>query len=323
MRYLLFVALLFACTKESGESNESGFFSSTLDALTEDDTDFIDTADAVRPDEDDVDEVNPLNQCGFDTDDTETPFFEQSMAYSFERVLNGGLAEIGVSVDAKVSISSSQVDNLFTFDLRVTGSRATDFTGPTPQPIADTSIVTEGASEETDKFSGEVYSEAFPLRSNFDPEWDAILCTLPGANFIRTTLGGFETEVKFEPGYPAALSPAADEERYDEEIGNYRMFTEIKATVIKTNNPDLKQGQTYIGSVLVDRIEPSLKTPSGNIITADRAYRMTYRFGTEEETRGLGLLIWNEVYIDHDNKKYAAMKSNMGSQSAINFFLPD
>ena len=77
---------------------------------------------------------------------------------------------------------------------------------------------------------------------------------------------------------------------------------------MQTNNPLFKEGETFQGSVLVDKIAPTLTIPrldgSKSEITADAAYHVTYRFGTEEQTRGLGLLIWNEVYIDFETQKY-------------------
>ncbi|SMF18729.1 hypothetical protein [Pseudobacteriovorax antillogorgiicola] len=313
---------LSQCTKknENQESQES--LDAVLGDYQDDDKDFLDTGDAVRPADEEIDEVNPLNQCGFpDLSDTEALFFDQTLVYQYRRNFFGGLAHVYIDIDAKVRLGSSQVRSFFDFSLDVLGTGATDLV--TGEVIADTSIVTTGASEQAEDFRGKVDSEAFPLRSNFDPEWKDILCTLPGSDYLVSTLGGYRTEVRFEPGYPAAMSPAADPERYDEEIGDFRAFTEIKATVISTNNPNLVEGKTYIGSVLVEKIEPKVTTPQGVAVESDRAYRMSYRFGTEEETRGLGLLIWAETYINHETREYSALKANMGSQSEINFFLPE
>ena len=323
MKYLLILMLvLISCKKKPDESaSENGSADAAIGDLSESDTDFIDTADAVRPDDEDVDEVNPVNQCGFDVDDSETLFFDQTMIYSYSQKFEGGLAEIFIDIDVEVRLGSSQVKSFFDLNLDVTGSRATDLA--TGTPIADTQIVTNGAQDDINTdFNGRVDSDSFPLRSNFDPEWKDILCTLPGAEYLISELGAYTTEVKFEPGYPSAISPSADPERYEEEIGDFRSFTQIKATVIKTNKPNLIEGKTYIGSVLVEKIEPKLYLPDGNTIESDLAYRSTYRFGTEEETRGLGMLIWTEAYISHEDKEYAAFKANMGSQSQINYFLP-
>ncbi len=322
---LLILLALVACTKKT-EKQQADFAAESdarnLGDYQDEDKDFLDTGDSVRPEDEDVDEVNPLNQCGFpDLSDSEALFFDQTLVYQYTRNFYGGLAHIYIDINAKVRLGSSQVKSFFDFSLDILGSGATDLL--TNEAIPDTTIVTNGASEQAEDFRGRVESDAFPLRSNFDPKWKDIICTLPGADYLKTSLGGYTTEVRFEPGYPAAMSPAADPERYDEEIGLYRAFTEIKATVIKTNNPNLVEGKTYIGSVLVEKIEPNLTSPKGVAIEANRAYRMSYRFGTEEETRGLGLLIWTEAYIDHDKREYAALKANMGSQSEINYFLPE
>ncbi|MFW7378799.1 MAG: hypothetical protein ACOH5I_08335 [Oligoflexus sp.] len=324
---LLFIALvgLVQGCKAPSSQNDGGSSAAhsnlIIDGLSGDDTDFIDKADARREASDEVDEVNPLSQCGFDdVNDATTPFFDQTLAYAYTRIFNGGLAQITVDLSASLRLGSSQEETFFQLGLDVLGTGATDLA--TGEPITDTSIVFDGASEQTADFKGNVDSEAFPLRSNFHPQWKKILCTLPGAERIVTTLGGFETEVEIVPGYPAAISPAADPERYEEELGEFRAFTNIEAKVVRTNNPDLEEGRTYIGSVLVEKIVPELILPNGSKIISDIAYRMTYRFGTEEETRGLGFLIWTENYIDHETREFAAMKANMGSQSEINYFLP-
>ena len=319
---LILLLALGACTKKKEEETNSDSLDAVLGNFQEDDKDFLDKGDAVRPEDEEVDEVNPLNQCGFpDVSDAESLFFDQTLVYAYRRDFFGGLAHVYIDINAKVRLGSSQVASFFNFDLDILGSGATDL--GTGEDIPNTDIVTNGASEQAADFRGRVDSDAFPLRSNFDPQWKDIICTLPGADYLKTTLGGYETEVKFEPGYPAALSPAADPERYEEEIGDFRVFTEIKATVIKTNNPSLVEGKTYIGSVIVEKIDPKLKLPNGSEVVSELAYRMTNRFGTEEETRGLGLLIWTENFINHETREFAAMKANMGSQSEINYFLPE
>lgn len=316
--------LLAACTpSEQGSEKNSAYAHAELEieSLSSDDKDFIDNADARREAGEEVDEVNPLSQCGFaDVSDTSTPFFDQTLKYSYRRIFNGGLAQITVDLAATLRLGSSQIESFFDLGLQVLDTGGTDLS--TGQPIADTSIVFEGATEQTKDFNGRVDSEAFPLRSNFHPQWKNILCTLPGAMRLVTTIGGYETEVELNPGYPAAISPAADPKRYEEELGDYRVFTNIEAKVVKTNNPLLEVGRSYIGSVLVEKIVPVMPLPNGTEVRSDLAYRMTYRFGTEEETRALGFLIWTESYINHETRLFDAIKANMGSQSEINFFLP-
>jgi hypothetical protein len=316
--------LIQGCKKKQDGSTEEGnpaAATATIGTPDQDDLDFIVDGEAKRQEDEAVDEVNPLSQCGFaDVNDASTPFFEQNMGYTFRRTFEGGLARIFIDARSTIRLGSSQEESFFEFDLNVIDTSGNDLT--TGEPLADTSIVTSGAQESMKTFRGSVTSSAFPLRSNFDPAWDGILCTLPGADSLTTTLGGFQTEVVFDPGYPASISPAADPERYAEEIGSHRVFPNIKATVQSTTNPDLEEGKTYTGSVIVEKVDPEAHLPDGSTISSDLAYRITYRFGTEAETRGLGMLIWTETYIDHESREFVLMKANMGSQSAINYFQP-
>lgn len=311
-----------SCTQKTNEGQQSSPAQPlVIEPLSEEDVDFLEQGDARRDPSAEQDEVNPLNQCGFaDVNDASSNFFDQQLEYTYQRIFNGGHAQILVDIRARLRMASSQLETVFELDLEVLDTSGTDLVSG--EPILDTSTVTDGAAEQVAEFNGEVLSEAFPLRSNFHPEWRNILCTLPGAERLVTRLGGYETEVELTPGYPAAISPAADPERYEEELGDYRAFSKVEAKVIRTDNPDLEVGRVYLGSVIVEKIPPVMYHPNGQKIEADLAYRMSFRFGTEELTRALGFLIWTESYIDHESRKFVGMLANMGSQSEINYFLP-
>ena len=117
----------------------------------------------------------------------------------------------------RVTISSSQNRNEFLFDLRVPQVAARDKTNSKifgPDELAD---VLAGAQSDINAFNGDIGSDTVPNRSNFEPEWDEILCTLPGTKKLTTTLGGYQTEVEFDT-HSCALSPAAEPKRYEDEI---------------------------------------------------------------------------------------------------------
>ena len=267
--------------------------------------------------EEDLNEV--LSKCGIaDFSDREAVTFEQEMYYDFVRTVEAGFFNIYVDMAATIKLINKLEGLTFIVtvdvgDIEIEGDANYDDI----QPVLDQAL------GEAREFAGEVVGTAIPQNSNFTEEWKNLVCTIPGAKSLVTTRDGYETEVEFTPGIPPAISPIADAERYPKELKEVRFFPDIEAKIIRTNNPLLEEGQIIKGNITVERIEPSKTSPDGTkSVSAESAYRVTNYFGTREQTLAIGFHLWNEYYINHSTKRFAAVFADVGGPN-LQYFVDE
>ena len=147
-------------------------------------------------------------------------------------------------------------------------------------------------------------------------DWEGIFCTVLPVKELSTTRGGLGKVVKFKPALPGSLSPKADPERYAAELGESRTFSNIKAEIIGSSDPDYPEGEKFEGKVTFKKIDPTLVLnvagKEAQTIKADMAYKISYDFGSKEDTVGLGLMPSQTMYISHKDKDIRVIVANTG-----------
>ncbi len=270
---------------------------------------------STNEDEDDSDSNEPtlaeiLPKCGInDFSDENEIRFSQEITYDFVRTVQAGYFDVNVEITAKIILSNIKAGLTFQVEVEPTNVSVTDpaFVGNDLGPAQ------VQAEADVLPFKGDVVSESIAANSNFTKEWKGIVCTIPGAQRLETTREGFTTVVEFTPGYPPAISPIADADRYEAELGEIRYFPGIEAKVIATDNPRLQVGQVVMGSVIIEKIPTTKSSPDGlQTVSSDSAYRVTNYFGTRQQTLDLGFHLWNEYYIDHTKKAFTGVFADVG-----------
>lgn len=142
---------------------------------------------------------------------------------------------------------------------------------------------------------------ALPQLGGEYPEWKGMVCSVPAASELLSQMGGRSTTVKFDPPLPTSVQPIAAQSRIETEIGSTKVFSNIKATVVKTDNPLLAGISVVTGTVTITKVSPTatVKDDKGAIhtITADSAYQMTYDFKSPSVTFALGMTPSVTLYI--------------------------
>lgn len=185
--------------------------------------------------------------------------------------------------------------------------------------LNDVKPIEDRAEKLAAQFRGPASAYLVKGAANFGKGWKGILCSIIGADRIVNDRAGFKTETTFDPPVPPNISPIADRIRYEKELGDYKYFNNVKATVVATNHPRLQKGQVLIGSVLVEKIPNKKTTRWCGDIEGDIAYRVSNNFGTAEETLALGFHIWTEYYIDLKNRKFSSVIANVGDEETMHF----
>ncbi len=233
---------------------------------------------------------------------------DQAMINPYQRVLISGLLDVHIDIYTTIYMKNTQARSDFTIDLNIIGVSA-DFQGA---PAVDVQPVMEQALSEAAMFTGTTTNFA-PGKDNPIPdEWSDLICTVAFAGTSITTIGGFETEIKYSPPLPTGVSPNPIAERFSSEIGRYRHFPDITAEIIRTNNPRLTVGQKIKGSVFIERLNAERSTPRMDL-KGDVAYRVTNSFKDRRTTADLGMLLWSEVYVDHVTQEYQNFASDLGT----------
>lgn len=147
-------------------------------------------------------------------------------------------------------------------------------------------------------------------------DWQGVFCTVLPVTELSTTRGGLGKVVKFKPALPGSLSPKADPERYAAELGESRTFSNIKAEIIGSSDADYPEGEKFEGKVTFKRIDPTLTLNAAGktiqTLKADMAYKISYDFGSKEDTVGLGLMPSQTMYISHKDKDIKVIVANTG-----------
>ena len=256
-----------------------------------------------------------LPQCGVDDlSDRQAQIFSTSMNFNYIREINSGVASAFVELTSYLQLDGTLDETTLDVAIEVGELQATSELGE----VIDLSSVQARANEISEKFIGPVTNYTTPNNSNFDDQWDGILCTINEADSLLNLRQGYRTEVSFYPSFAPNISPIADPIRYEREIGDHRVFTNIEATVTATDNPILEVGKVYRGSILVEKVTPYRQTPYG-VIQGDRAYRLTANFEDPEITIALGIHLWTEYYIDHKQRAFSAIIANVGDRDLMYF----
>ncbi len=143
-----------------------------------------------------------------------------------------------------------------------------------------------------------------------DKAWDGVLCTFVPVTKVLNERGGKKTIATFSPPLPSSVSPKADAKRYETEIGEKRVFSDIVAKIAESDNPDL-QGKTSIsGTITVEKVDAKQSVDDGaggkKEIDSDLAYKITYDFGSPAATFALGFPPEVTYFISHSKKDLVA-----------------
>jgi hypothetical protein len=108
----------------------------------------------------------------------------------------------------------------------------------------------------------------------------------------------------------------ADALTFATELGSARVFRNIEAEVVRSSG--LTTGQKIVGSVTITRINPNLilqqTTGKSATIKAGSAWKITYDFGSPEQTTALGLVREQLLYVNHDKREFHAVVFDSGDQ---------
>lgn len=302
----------------SGKSDEKSFDASAVESFSQEATITSGSADLdleVQKPEQDEDLNQILPQCGIDDlSNRNRRTFETIMKYKYIRTINSGIAVATVPLTSILDLSGTLA--LTTLDVGVevgTVSGTSELAA-----VTDVTSINKRADELSTQFRGPATAFSVPRNSNFEKDYKGILCTITGADRLENKRGGYFTESSFAPPFAPNISPIAIRKRYTTELGVFRFFKNITATVTTTDNPILTVGKVYKGSILVEKI-PHVKETAIGTIRGDTAYRVTNRFGTDAETLALGFHLWTEYYIDHGQKTFSAVIANVGDEEIMHF----
>lgn len=311
-----------ACVRQSeettrdGEPRKSRLEPGSLDSQLGTVVNIDDAADSgSKSEDDDVDPNDVLDECGVDdVSDRSRPTFSTQMSYTYDRIINAGVAQAKVPLTSILNLKGTLDET--TLDVTVNVGALAGTINGAPVPESELGPIAARAEELAKEFRGPV--TGFSLKTLTVPhkEWKRIVCSVPSSNKLRNTRNGHETEVEFYPAYPPNVSPIADRVRYEKELGDYRFFR-VKATVTKTDNPILTKKE-YEGTVVIEKISNVRETPIGEF-RGDTAYRVTNRFGSEDETLALGFHLWTEYYIDHGQRTFSNIIADVGDDFLMLF----
>jgi hypothetical protein len=322
------LALGLAC-KASGKKDDSGKKSTTsneehsFDAeATEAFGQTIEITNAegsikqpVVEDDEEEDLKDVLDQCGVDDlSDPDRETFSTVMKYDYLRLINAGIAVAKVPLTGILDLRGTLAETTLNVGVEVGEVAGEDLVGP----VADVTPIKNRADELSALFRGPATAYSVPQNSNFHKAWKGVLCTITAAERLKNLRSGHTTETTFVPPFPPNISPIAEKQRYEKEIGQFRYFHEITATIQSTDHPLFTAGQELIGNVLVEKIPSRKVTPHG-VVQGDVAYRISNRFGSEEETLALGFHIWTEYYIDVERHTFSAVIANVGDEETMHF----
>lgn len=248
-------------------------------------------------------------ECGLaEPQNSEAVILDQEMINPYTRELTSGLLDIEINIETTIFMKNTQAKSIFTISPEVLGAEAI-YQGEQAQNITP---VLEQARSEVGLFTGTTTYFAAP---KIPEEWQDIVCSVAFAGQAVTTIGGYETEMKFTPPLPTGVSPNPIAERFEAELGDFRFFHGIEAEIIRTNNPRLSVGEKIQGSVFIEKLSPTRKVPDEqlNELKGDVAYRVTNTFRNRQTTSDLGMLLWSEVYINHEAQEYIHFASDLGT----------
>jgi hypothetical protein len=139
--------------------------------------------------------------------------------------------------------------------------------------------------------------------------WEKILCTFVPATKVENERGS-KTTAEFDPPVPINLSPRAAATRYEEEIGEKKVFNDLKAKIISSDNRALKGKTEVTGSVTVEKVAANAEIDNGDSgklqIKSDIAFKVTTNFESPAITEALGLAPEMVYYVSYAKKDLVA-----------------
>ena len=294
-----------------------------------------------------------LNECGIENiSDKKKKTLALRIPYQYTRVINAGVARAIVPLTGVLNLDSDLLQSTLNVEVLVSEPDATGNARLIEEETSqdgcsfttigsETQAIKNRAVSLTKGFIGPVINELergdFKVGANFHPKWRGIQCTILGAIRLTNKRGGYTTVVEFDTPYVPNISPIATKARYEKELGDFKVFRNIGAKVVATDNPVLKVGKTYVGNIVVEKVperKDVIMNPSGQrrmntctestapiytTILGDTAYRVSNHFGTDEETLAIGFHLWTEYYIDHNQRNFSAVIANVGDDDLMNF----
>ena len=159
---------------------------------------------------------------------------------------------------------------------------------------------------------------ALPQLGDHNPDWRGIACSVLASTDLDSHMGSNTTTVTFDPPLPTSVQPAAAQSRIETEIGDKKVFSNIKASIVKTNHPLLKDMTSVTGTVTITKVSPNVtvKEDNGTVhnISAESAYLLTYDFKSPAITNALGMIPSVTVYLKNSTH---TMMANTADTSAV------
>ena len=168
--------------------------------------------------------------------------------------------------------------------------------------------------------SGSITFDNLPFQDllglNKYDQYKGITCTLMPATKVVSRLGGKNTVATFNPPLPAAISPRALLSRYQTEIGDKKVFSNLTASIVSSDDPALQGKSQVTGSVTIERV-----SLSGSDVAADIAFTVTSNFETPAITNALGMIPSVTYYINTNQKDLLANTVDLTSVGSpvVNF----
>ncbi len=163
------------------------------------------------------------------------------------------------------------------------------------------------------------------------PAWSKIFCTFVGATELTNDRGGKHVVVKFDPPFPIQMSSLANAKRYAVEVGDKKVFSNIKATVVESDKPNITEGSEVIFNITVTKVpqDTLIEDETGNLIEvhADAAYRIQVRTDIIDEAEDaafvmeFGLDPDMTYYVDHAQRTmlWSVMDTHSSMKGVIKF----
>ena len=153
--------------------------------------------------------------------------------------------------------------------------------------------------------------EKFPSLNTYS-QYKGVLCTLVPATQVASNVGGHSTVTTFDPPLPASLSPRAVAARYQTELGTQKVFSNLSASIVNSNDPVLSGKSNITGTVTIQQVSATA-TLGGVNIAADVAYQITSNFESAAVTNALGIIPSVTYYISAAKKSILAVVADTSS----------
>jgi hypothetical protein len=259
-----------------------------------------------------------IQQCGVTQDELNNPsavVFNTTM-HSFPKVYTGtqnepliGAVNFRVTVTVVLTISATATSE----------TENTDF-----QVVAEPQAAEAQAQQQVAPNRGTNVSQGLDTQgrvqlSSTNKDWSGILCTVEPVTQMVVNRGQYTKTITFDPPLPNGVSPKATIARYQTEIPQARTFSNIKATVSNSTDPNAPNGTTIVGSVNLTPLTPQIQIQVGDgggsqTINTDAAYRLDFLFGDSSGSadQQVGLMPSQSYFIDAQNHNIKVVVADTG-----------